>query len=49
MQDIRRHWSLVAWLRGMRGVLFRTHRCEGFAGFVPAGAEAANDSGPRAA
>ena len=49
MEALRRHWSLIAWSRGLGGLLFTRYRCEGFAGFVPAGAEAANDSGPQAA
>lgn len=47
--ELYQHWSLVAWMRGLHGLLFTRTVCQGFAGFVPAGAEAANDSGPRAA
>lgn len=49
MQHIRQHWSLMASMNGFRGVLFVRFRPEGFAGYVPRSAEAANDNGPRAA
>jgi len=49
MLHIRQHWSLVAWMRGHTGLLFAGVDCQGFAGYVPATREAANDSSPSAA